>query len=215
MKITRVIIRNWRWVKDADFEPSDMTILVGANNAGKTNILSAINFPIGDRWPMPANLLDSDFYLSERRREIFIQLDFEDAPYSRLVFDTRERYVFQAYDRRGQAVRGGFDNEQRARLAFAYVDASRNFDRQFGVSRWTLFGQAVRLLHDDLMRSGFRSSESFSTRRMAYSRPTFTQALNRRCARRLPRSCGARVMTCNSSFAPSMRQISIAASTRR
>lgn len=153
MKITRVIIRNWRSVKDADFEPADMTILVGANNAGKTNILSAINFLMGDRWPMPANLLDTDFYLSDRRREIFIQLDFEDAPYSRLLFDTsRERYVFQAYDGRGQPARG-FDSEQRAKLAFAYVDAGRNFDRQFGVSRWTLFGQAVRFLHDDLLQS--------------------------------------------------------------
>jgi putative ATP-dependent endonuclease of OLD family len=154
MKISRVIIRNWRSVKYAEFQPADMTVLVGANNAGKTNILSAINFLMGDRWPVHANLLDSDFYLNNRRREIFIQLDFENAPYSRLDFDTsRERYMFQAYDGRGQPVRGGFDNEQRAHLAFAYVDAGRNFDRQFGVSRWTLFGQAVRILHDDLLRS--------------------------------------------------------------
>jgi len=154
MKITRVIIRNWRSVKEADFEPADMTVLVGANNAGKTNILSAINFLMGDRWPQPANLLDSDYFLGNRRREIFIQLDFEGAAYSRLDFDTsRERYVFQAYDLRGQPVRSGLDNEQRARLAFAYVDAARNFDRQFGVSRWTLFGQAVRILHDDLLKS--------------------------------------------------------------
>jgi putative ATP-dependent endonuclease of OLD family len=61
MKITRVIIQNWRSVKDADFAPSDMTVLVGANNAGKSNILSAINFLLGDRWPMPDNLLDSDY----------------------------------------------------------------------------------------------------------------------------------------------------------
>jgi putative ATP-dependent endonuclease of OLD family len=153
MKITRVIIRNWRSVKDADFEPADMTILVGANNAGKTNILSGINFLMGDRWPAPGNLLDSDFYLSDRQREIFIQLDFEDAPYSRLDFDTsRSAYTMQAYDKHGGKVYG-FNNEQRATLAFAYVDASRNFDRQFGASRWTLFGQAVRFLHDDLLRS--------------------------------------------------------------
>ena len=107
MKITRIIIRNWRSVKDADFEPADMTILVGANNAGKTNILSAINFLMGDRWPMPGNLLDSDFYLSDRRREIFIQLYFQDAPYSRLDFDTsRSAYILQAYDTCGVLVRG-------------------------------------------------------------------------------------------------------------
>ena len=154
MRISRVVIQNWRSVKDADFAPCDMTVLVGANNAGKTNILSAINFLLGDRWPMPGNLLDSDYFLGDRRRDIFIQLDFEDAPYRRIDFDTsRERYTMKAYDGRGYEFRG-FNNDERARLAFAYVDASRNFDRQFGVSRWTLFGQAVRLLHDDLLQAG-------------------------------------------------------------
>ena len=131
MRISRVVIQNWRSVKDADFAPSDMTVLVGANNAGKTNILSAINFLLGDRWPMPGNLQDSDYFLGDRRRDIFIQLDFEDAPYRRIDFDTsRERYTMKAYDGRGYEFRG-FNNEERARLAFAYVDASRNFDRQF------------------------------------------------------------------------------------
>ena len=80
MRISRAIIENWRSVKYADFEPTDMTILVGANNSGKTNILSAINFLIGDRYPIPANLLDTDYYLSDRERDIHIQLDFDDAP---------------------------------------------------------------------------------------------------------------------------------------
>ena len=88
MRISRAIIENWRPVKYADFEPTDMTILVGANNSGKTNILSAINFLIGDRYPIPANLLDTDYYLSDREREIHIQLDFDDAPYTRLDFNT-------------------------------------------------------------------------------------------------------------------------------
>ena len=153
MRISRAIIENWRSVKYADFEPTDMTILVGANNSGKTNILSAINFLIGDRYPIPANLLDTDYYLSDRERDIHIQLDFDDAPYTRLDFNTgRSPYPLQAYDRRGIVARG-FNNDERLRLAFAYVDASRNFERQFGVSRWTLFGQAVRFLHDDLRHS--------------------------------------------------------------
>ena len=114
MRISRVVIQNWRSVKDADFAPSDMTVLVGANNAGKTNILSAINFLLGDRWPVPGNLLDSDYFLGDRRRDIFIQLDFENAPYRRIDFDTsRERYTLKAYDGRGHESRG-FNNEERA-----------------------------------------------------------------------------------------------------
>ncbi|MFC3631890.1 AAA family ATPase [Paracoccus angustae] len=51
MKITYVKIENWRSIKSVEFAPSDITVLVGSNNAGKTNILSAINFLLGERWP--------------------------------------------------------------------------------------------------------------------------------------------------------------------
>jgi putative ATP-dependent endonuclease of the OLD family len=154
MRISRIIIENWRSAKTVDFSPADLTVLVGANNAGKSNILSAVNFPIGDRWPIPGNLLDSDFFMSDRNRRLRIQLNFADAPYSCLDFDTgRTQYTLQAYDNHGELVRRGFDNDQRTRLGFAYVDASRSFERQFGSSRYSLFGQAIRILHDDLLRA--------------------------------------------------------------
>ena len=154
MRISRIIIENWRSAKTVDFSPADLTVLVGANNAGKSNILSAVNFLIGDRWPIPGNLLDSDFFMSDRNRRLRIQLNFEDAPYSCLDFDTgRTQYTLQAYDNHGELVRRGFDNDQRTRLGFAYVDASRSFERQFGSSRYSLFGQAIRILHDDLLRA--------------------------------------------------------------
>jgi predicted ATP-dependent endonuclease of OLD family len=88
MRITRVQIRNWRSIKDVDFYPSDITVLVGPNNAGKTNILSAINFIMGDRWPMPANLADQDFYAGDRTRDVYIGLHLDHPSYSFLEFDT-------------------------------------------------------------------------------------------------------------------------------
>lgn len=150
MRITHVKIENWRSIKCVEFSPSDITILVGSNNAGKTNILSAINFLLGERWPMPANLQDSDFYMGDRDRHIEIVIHLEHPHYSKIEFDTgRDTYQLQAYDKKGYPVRG-FNNLMRAELAFAYVDAARNFDRQFSLSRWTLFGQALRSLHDNL-----------------------------------------------------------------
>jgi len=150
MRITRVIIQNWRSIKEVDFHPSDMTVLIGPNNAGKTNILSAINFLIGERYPMPGNLSDNDYYGGDRSRRLYISLHFSEAPYSRLEFDSAAaRYNLQAYDNRGTKVYG-FTNVQREDLAFAYVDAGRSFERQFGTSRFSLFGQAIRHLHNDL-----------------------------------------------------------------
>jgi len=42
MKIKSVKIHNFRSIKDAEFELNDYSVLVGANNSGKTNILTAL-----------------------------------------------------------------------------------------------------------------------------------------------------------------------------
>lgn len=99
---------------------------------------------------MPSNLNDQDFYMGDRDRDIYIALYLDHPSYSRIEFDTsKEKYVLSAYDQLGRPVYG-FSNAHREEIAFAYVDAARSFDRQFGVSRWTMFGQAIRHLHNDL-----------------------------------------------------------------
>ncbi|WP_027584020.1 AAA family ATPase [Bradyrhizobium sp. Ai1a-2] len=154
MKITRVQIENWRSIKYVDFCPEDICILVGPNNAGKTNILSAINFILGERWPMPANLDDSDFYGRNRDNNVHIRLCLDHPYFSQIDFDTsKSQYALSALDNQGRLVRR-FTNADREDLAFAYVDAGRNYERQFSTSRWSIFGQALRHLHQTLKDSG-------------------------------------------------------------
>lgn len=43
MKITYISIRNFRSIKDMEIKPLDMCIMIGQNNAGKSNILHAID----------------------------------------------------------------------------------------------------------------------------------------------------------------------------
>jgi putative ATP-dependent endonuclease of OLD family len=154
LKITRVQIANWRSIKEIDFNPEDICILVGANNAGKTNILSAINFLLGERWPMPANLDDADFYGRDRNNHVHIRLCLNHPSISSIDFDTsKTQYALNALDNQGRPVRP-FTNSVREQLAFAYVDAGRNYERQFSTSRWSIFGQALRHLHQSLKDSG-------------------------------------------------------------
>ncbi len=42
MQLTKVIIHNFRSIKDADFEVCDYSLLVGENDAGKTNFFCAL-----------------------------------------------------------------------------------------------------------------------------------------------------------------------------
>lgn len=43
MKISRVYIENYRSIKKLDFSPGNYCVLIGENNAGKSNILKAVN----------------------------------------------------------------------------------------------------------------------------------------------------------------------------
>ena len=42
MKLRRLRIHNFRSIIDADIEVHDYTMIVGANNAGKSNVLAAL-----------------------------------------------------------------------------------------------------------------------------------------------------------------------------
>lgn len=151
MRISKIHIKNWRSIKEVIFYPTDICILVGQNNAGKTNILSAINFILGERWPMPSNLDDSDYYMRDRNRVIKIKISIDNHhEVAEIEFDSsKPQFALTAYNRAKQTIRG-FNNAQREELAFVYIDASRSYEKSFSPSRWSLFGQALRNLHNAL-----------------------------------------------------------------
>ena len=44
MPITRIIIKNYKSIKNCDISLSDLSLLIGENGTGKTSILEAINY---------------------------------------------------------------------------------------------------------------------------------------------------------------------------
>lgn len=50
MRITRLLIQNFRSIKSLDLELNDTTVLIGQNNSGKTAILDAIRIALTRRW---------------------------------------------------------------------------------------------------------------------------------------------------------------------
>ena len=50
MKISKVRIENFRCVRGLDLELDETTVLIGANNAGKTAIMEAIRIALSRRW---------------------------------------------------------------------------------------------------------------------------------------------------------------------
>lgn len=62
MRLKSVRIQNYRSVKDLYFEVGDLCALIGFNNAGKSNVLNALAFVLGETWPSTRSIDPADFY---------------------------------------------------------------------------------------------------------------------------------------------------------
>lgn len=63
MYVTEVLIRGFRSLEDVSvkFYPG-INVLVGKNNAGKSNIIRALDMVFGEKWPTYREIEDRDFY---------------------------------------------------------------------------------------------------------------------------------------------------------
>jgi len=68
VKISRVHIENYRSIKELDFCPNNYCVLIGENNAGKSNILKAINLVLGETWPTDKTFTQDDFHMHDLHR---------------------------------------------------------------------------------------------------------------------------------------------------
>lgn len=163
MKIARVRIENFRSIEETELYPDNICALVGENNAGKTNVLSALDFLLGEAYPMPQRLNTSDFYNENTDRPVWIEVEFEPNP------DNILRVWCEFGGIEGGAAKMQFrgnDTEYRLtgkireKCALVYLSAGRSLEYHLGYSRWTLFGRIIRQLDQD-----FR--QNFSERREA------------------------------------------------
>ncbi|OBQ66485.1 DUF2813 domain-containing protein (plasmid) [Mesorhizobium loti] len=158
MKITQIEIENYRSIKDITLQPAELMALIGPNNAGKTNILCALNFVLGDRWPSANGLEQTDRFNKEPGRNIRIAISFargfgNEAGISAISVAENAGRLFARY-RLFDSDQTQFLNDAiRGQFPIVYLDAARNFDSQFSMSRWSLFGRIARQLHEDFERT--------------------------------------------------------------
>lgn len=84
MKIAKIEIENFRSIKHLVFEPSQVCALVGPNNAGKTNVLLAIQYVLGKDWLRVKDFSEDDVYGRDPELNIRIAVTFDQLiPYSK------------------------------------------------------------------------------------------------------------------------------------
>lgn len=156
MRIRRIRIENFRSIKLLEFEPADICALVGSNNAGKTNILTALNFLLGETYPSRRGLLASDYYNQDTTKPIMIGVEFEpndsniQKVWCKLPWDDSAEVKATYFNNRTVY---NLNNDTRAKCALVYLDANRDLEYHMGYSNWKLFGRIVNHLHDGFSRN--------------------------------------------------------------
>ncbi len=76
LMMDRIVIENYRSIKKLDFQPKNFCAFVGENNVGKSNILSAINLVLGERWA-PNQVSIDDVCNHDETLNLLIQIYFD------------------------------------------------------------------------------------------------------------------------------------------
>lgn len=86
MRISRIQIENFRSIKSLDLEVPQVLSLVGPNNAGKSNILQAINKVLGGSWLSVNSFDETDVHAHDADSDISIRVSFEpEVPFKKHV----------------------------------------------------------------------------------------------------------------------------------
>lgn len=159
MKISNIIIKKFRSIKEASFDMKDITAIVGENNAGKTGILRALNSVFNFEE-------EKEFFLDKThqyapRNNSYIVLKMEDIPYKseflrRYIFNNELTielmYAYSENKRKLYVVKGtqkeniqnleSFIEELNKCLTYVYIPAERtNYDIMWGEN--TIFAKLI------------------------------------------------------------------------
>lgn len=118
-------------------------MLVGANNAGKSNIIRAINAICGDEWFGAEKMQDHDFYLRDRNRPFVVKLSF-DNDYTAVLSSSAKWPEYK--DNFGNPIYSSKGNIKED-FPCTFLGADRSFDRHMSFYDWTLLGKIRKTFH--------------------------------------------------------------------
>ena len=148
MKLNHVKINNYRSIKSMDFSfpESGFLVLVGANNAGKSNVIRAINNILGAEWWSQDKLERHDFYARDPQNEIQISLSFDTGETAGFK-KNEEKEEYRAYVNYGRGRDYFLSNDFKAKCPCTHLGADRTFDRHMSFYDWTLLGKIRKTFH--------------------------------------------------------------------
>lgn len=149
MKIEHLTIRNYKSIKELDLDLSSrINVFIGANNVGKSNIMSAMEFLLGSTFPIVNKLDKSDFYAGHDELPMKIALCFDDG--NVLSFDSTW-HDYRGNERHGLNFNGSFaSGDIRDKYVAASIGPDRRMRENPASSQWTLLGRMLKDFNERL-----------------------------------------------------------------
>lgn len=174
-RLTKLTVMNYRSVRDrieVAFPRGVPLVLVGENNAGKSNIVRALDLLLGETWPGTHEPEDHEFWGRCPQRTIEITASFDDAGFydregnytddlaelrwTYRPMEAEEKCSFQAICTAGRRPRY-VSNRTRDQCVCVVVGADRRLSYQLSyASKWTLLSKLMRKFHGCLVSDADR-----------------------------------------------------------
>lgn len=164
MRVEKIKISKYRSIDKLEitFPENKPVVLFGPNNAGKSNILSAINRLIGEKYPTYIEMIESDYFMRDKDSypTASIAARFSDAYYIDNRGKSYEK-IYLTYGYKGNLTenlihdgngkRLYITNEQRAACQSYLIDAERNIQSAFNYgSKYSLLSKFSHQIHKAL-----------------------------------------------------------------
>ena len=174
--ITKIRIENFRSIKRLEFAPSNLCALIGRNNAGKSNILSAIDLLLGEKWP--ANRVsEDDIYNHDKsldmRIQIFLSESTEYEYYGQVLkvggFELKHNFNegtnMHCLDKQGDYILTQYGKELylnniiREQSPCISIGVNRDLERELSGSQWTLLGKLLKEIEREFLADSTRKNQ--------------------------------------------------------
>jgi putative ATP-dependent endonuclease of OLD family len=163
--IKKIKIQNFRSIKDLEIQLGKINAFIGPNNAGKSNIMKALDLILAETYPTIKSFDDKDFYKYNKDNPILIQISFDrplnydsrvygfkltyngnDCEYVAIDQDENE---LTYYSERVMRV----SKQMKEEVALIYLSLDRQASKQVRPSQWTLYGKVLKYLNAQIEQS--------------------------------------------------------------
>jgi len=148
MKIKRITIKNFRSIKSEEltFPDSGILTLVGPNNAGKSNILKAIDNIIGESWFSGDKAELNDYYMKNKDNVIEINIIFDNE--RKVIFKSNEKWAtyYDEYDNIIYSSKGNIKDD----FPCTYLSANRDLAKNMQFRSYELMGKIAKTFNAKL-----------------------------------------------------------------